>query len=150
MKGDISNFLLRRIINKDKNITNKEKEILKAKPEDKTFLIKQYIDLLCDKVSKALNKTIIPPKLVFSDELEQNMYLPEQNIMALYIRGNTISNILHEFRHLLQAQLKEPSYTKVNDVQLPVPFYRLQEHEKNAYRFQALFENNYYYVHKKK
>lgn len=142
MKGDISNFLLRKIINKDKDITNKEKEILKTKSEDKTFLINQYIDLLCDKVSKALNKTIIPPKLVFSDELEQNMYLPEQNIMALYIKGNTISNILHEFRHLLQAQLKEPSYTKVNDIQLPEPFYRLQEHEKNAYRFQALFENN--------
>lgn len=107
--------------------------------------IKKVLNNLCKILENRFNiqDQINTPNVVIMD-LKENFgyYSYEENTIYLDKNSLKIHNIMHEFRHFIQAQFEEKSRIENVKVPLPDPFYRLQSSERNAYNFQHMFNFN--------
>lgn len=149
MNKNISNFKLYIVFNNNKKFHEYYNEIKSRSfrvldTNLKQEKLKKIVNLLCNileenfKLSNSLPKPEIKFDIFSSDLFGE--YSPKENIIHLNENYLTPAKFLHEFRHYIQYQLKEPLYEKGVNVPIGNPFYLLQAHEINAYNFEYLFE----------
>ena len=147
--SDISNLKLYNIFKTNNDFKNyynelKSSNFKKYERNDKIETLKEFIEILCSILEEKFNlsKNSLPrPNIKFNSKNGIcGEYYANANTIVLNENYLTPAKFLHEFRHYIQYQLKEPSYEKEVNTPLSEPFYYLQSHEINAYNFEFLFE----------
>ena len=145
---NISNIALYKLFKNNKQFKDDCKYIksetfcFRMENERKQEIIEEILENLCNildenfKTSKNIQR---PTVKIIEDAENFGEYKIEENAIYLDKKSLNIPNIMHEFRHYIQAQFEEKSRIESVKVPLPDPFYRLQGAERNAYNFQHLF-----------
>ena len=149
MNKNISNLKLYSIFKKDKEFNDfckiiKSEKFYKTDEKNKRDVLSKFANKLCLILEKnfKINSSLPRPEIKF-DIYKSDLcgeYKPKENVIHLNKNYLTPAKFLHEFRHYIQYQLKEPLYEKGVNAPIGNPFYLLQAHEINAYNFEYLFE----------
>ena len=137
----LKNYLICKKIDNDKELHEFGDRICMMRDKNSLmYYTKEFIKRACDIINSSTKRITEYPNIKFDLLDYSGKYIANTNTIVLDKDSITVPNILHEFRHYLQFQFKEPFYYNGNLSPLPQPFYRFQLHEINAYDFQHRYE----------